>query len=389
MQQRDYRGEYEQHTARTVAQGAWSVVRVILIFVCSMMIVVGIGLYAYQYVLSNYLTPPGIQGAPAQEIIVPKGMSINQLSLLLESKKLVRDAKVFKYLVDFSGYDNKIQAGHYILDGSMTMQQIMEKLAEGQNAAPVTTFTIMEGSTVEQVAAQLQKQGILTDTAKFLSLCKAGSGYTSYSFVKQAIATKNSGQRYYMLEGYLFPAKYEIYVGTSEEDIIKKMLDKTNSVMTNAYIARAGELGLSYDQVLTLASMIEKEGTPDTFAKISAVFHNRLDAKMPLGSDVTAAYAAHKTGFNLTQDDLNSKSPYNTRVIKGLPLGPIGNPSEAAIKAALYPDQDYVSGKYLYFYLTDPNKGTVEFYKSLNEFNAGKAKAQPVWDAYNKAHGIS
>jgi UPF0755 protein len=373
-------------TVRNTLQGVWGVARAVIIFICGVLVVLAVGLYGYGYVDSHYLAPPGAQAAPPQEIIVSKGMSVNKLSLMLEEKKLVRNAKVFKYLVDFSGYGSRIQAGDYILDGSMTMQQIMEKLTQGEHA-PTTNFTVMEGSTIEQAAAQLQKQGIIKDTKKFLELCKTGKDFESYDFVKAAIATKNSSQRYYMLEGYLFPAKYEIYVGTSEEDIIKKMLDKTKSVMSSAYIARANELGFSFDQVLTLASMIEKEGTPDTFAKISAVFHNRLAANMTLGSDVTVAYAVHKTGFNLTDADVNVESPYNTRKYKGLPLGPIANPSQAAIKDALYPDQDYVKGKYLYFYLTDPNEGTVEFYKTIEEFNAGKAKAKPVWDEYNRTHG--
>jgi UPF0755 protein len=373
--------------ARNGLQSVWSVARAIVIFICGILIVAAIGLYAYQYIDSHYFSPPGADKAPAQEVIIAKGMSLNKIALLLEGKNLVRNAKVFKYLVDFSGYDSRIQAGDYILDGSMTMQQIMEKLAQGEHAAPVTTFTITEGSTIEQAAAQLQKQKIIADTKKFLDLCKTGKDFTSYGFVKDAIATKNSSQRYYMLEGYLFPAKYEIYAGTSEEDIIKKMLDKTSSVMTNAYLARAQELGMTFDGVITLASMIEKEGNPDDFAKISAVFHNRLEANMALGSDVTVAYAVKKSGFNLTGDDLATKSLYNTRLYKGLPLGPVSNPGEQAIKAALYPDEQYVADKYLYFYLTNPETGVIEYYKTLKEFNAGVAKYKPVWDEYYKKHG--
>jgi UPF0755 protein len=353
---------------RSALQGAWGVARAIVIFICGLLVVGAVGLYAYHYIDSHYLSPPGAETAPPQEIIIPKGMSLNRIAMLLEEKQLVRNAKVFKYLVDFSGYGSRIKAGDYILDGSMTMQQIMDKLAAGEHAQPVTTF-------------------IITDTKKFLDLCKSGKDFENYGFVKDALATKNSSKRYYALEGYLFPAKYEIYVGTSEEDIIKKMLDKTGSVMSDAYLARAHALDMTYDEVLTLASMIEKEGKPDDFAKISAVFHNRLDSNMTLGSDVTVAYAVHKTGFNLTNADLDSDSPYNTRKFKGLPLGPISNPGEEAIKAALYPDEAYVKGKYLYFYLTDPNKGTVEFYKTKAEFDAGKKKAQPVWDEYNKTHG--
>jgi UPF0755 protein len=145
-------------TPRTVLQGVWGVARAAIIFVSSILVVAAVGLYGYHYVDSNYISPPGSAAAPAQEIIVAKGMSLNKISLLLEQKLIVRSAKVFKYMVDFSGYGSKIKAGHYVLDGSMTMQQIMEKLAQGEAAMAVTTFTIPEGSTIEQTAALLQKQ---------------------------------------------------------------------------------------------------------------------------------------------------------------------------------------------------------------------------------------
>jgi UPF0755 protein len=373
--------------ARGVLQGVWSVTRAAVIFLCGIMIVAAIFLYAYHYVDSHYISPPGAQAAPPQEVIITKGMSLNSIALLLEEKNLVRSAKAFKYLVDFSGYGSRIKAGGYVLDGSMTMQQIMDKLARGMHAAPVTSFIIIEGSTAEQIAAQLQKQKIIANTGKFLELCKSGSAFSDYAFVQQAIATKSSSERRYMLEGYLFPAKYEIYVGATEEDIIRKMLAKTGSVMSDAYLARAAELGFTFDQVLTLASIIEREGKPADFAKISAVFHNRLANNTRLDSDVTVAYAVSKTGFNITAADIASDSPYNTRKFKGLPLGPISSPGEQAIKAALYPDPQYVQGKYMYFYLTNPDTGVIEYYKTLKEFNAGVAKYKPIWDAYNKKHG--
>jgi UPF0755 protein len=370
---------------RTTLQGVWSVARAAVIFLCSVMIVGAIGLYAYQYVDSHYIAPPG-GDSPAQEIIVSKGMSLNKIAVLLEGKKLVRSAQVFKYLVDFSGYGSKIKAGYYVLDGKMTMQQIMEKLAQGQEAQQVTTFTIPEGSTIEQIAALLQSQKIIPNTKKFLDLCKTGKDFTSYSFVKAAIATKNSSKRYYALEGYLFPAKYEIYVGATEEDIINKMLTKTNSVMNDANQLQAKHQGLTYDQVMTLASMIEREGKPDSFTKISAVFYNRLKVNMLLQSDVTVAYALKKSGFNLTKADTKVDSLYSTYKYKGLPLGPIANPGEKAITAALNPDEQTMKDGYLFFYVTEPETGKVEFYKTNADFEDGIAKAKPAWDAYKKKH---
>ena len=181
---------------RTVLHGIWSFTRSVLIFISSLLIVGAIGLYSNHYINSHYISPPGSQTAPPQEIIIPKGMSLNKISLLLENKQLVRSAKVFKYYVDFSGFGSRIKAGRYVLDGSMTVPEIMEKLAAGQPATAVTTFIIPEGSTVEQTAALLQKQKILTDTKKFLELCKSGTSFTKYAFVQDAIKTKDSSKRF-------------------------------------------------------------------------------------------------------------------------------------------------------------------------------------------------
>lgn len=373
-------------TPRNVMKGIWGAVRVALIFISSVLIVAAICLNAVQYVDSHYISPVGVKDAPAQEIIVAKGMSINKISLLLEEKKLVRSAKVFKYLIDFSGFGSKIKAGHYILDGSMTMQEIMEKLAAGEEAMAVTTFTVPEGSTVEQIAALLQSQKIIPDTKKFLELCKTGKDFTKYGFVKNAISSANSAKRYYILEGYLFPAKYEIYVGATEEEIINKMLTKTNSILTDAVMARASQLGMTVDQVMTMASIIEREGKPDDFTRISAVFHNRLKAKMPLGSDVTVQYILKTSKIGLSSDDIAVNSPYNTYKNKGLPLGPISNPGQKAIEAAVNPDAQYVKDNYLYFVLTDPATGKLEFNKTKDAHDKAVAKYRPLWEAYDKAH---
>ena len=373
-------------TWHAALHGVWSFLRGIVIFLCSVLIVAAIGLFAYHYVNSHYITPPGAEEAPPQEIIVAKGMSLNKISLLLEDQKLVRSAKVFKYYVDFSGYSSKIKAGRYVLDGSMTMQQIMEKLAAGEDAMAITTFTIPEGSTVEQTAALLQKQKIITGTKKFLELCKTGKNFTKYAFINDAIKSKDSSKRYYILEGYLFPAKYEIYVGSTEEQIIDKMLAKTNSLITDSWMARAKQLNMSIDQVITMASIIEREGKTDDFTKVSAVFHNRLKAKMALGSDVTVQYVLKTSKLTLTDEDIAVSSPYNTYKNKGLPLGPISNPGQKAIQAALHPDEQYVKGKYLYFVLTDPATGKLEFNKTLAAHNKAVAKWKPLWEAYDKEH---
>ena len=146
---------------------------------------------------------------------------------------------------------------------------------------------------------------------KILELCRTGEGIKDkYDFIAD-VANKGDEGRIYLLEGYLYPDTYEIYVGSSEETIIGKMLDRMNVIYGAGYTSRAEELNMSMDQVITLASIIEKEGKHDTFDKVSAVFHNRLDQKMALGSDVTVQYALGVKRLVLTQSELGVDSPYD------------------------------------------------------------------------------
>ncbi len=371
---------------RTGLLGVWGVARAALIFLCATLVVLAVGLFAYGYADEHYFAPPGEEGEMAQQIIVTRGMSLTKLAQLLEDKALVRNAKVFKYYVDFSGYGNKIKAGTYTLNGTMPMRDIMKKLAKGNQNGKLMTFYITEGSTVEQIAAQLKKQNVFNDTTRFLELCRTGGDFAKdYPLVKKAKETRDSAKRYYLLEGYLFPATYEIYAGSSEEVVIGKMLDKMATVMNKDLIAKAEKADMTPDEALTLASIIEREAKPKDFTKVSAVFHNRMDEDMNLGSDVTALYALRKTGtMNLTTEELNVDSPYNTRKYKGLPLGPISNPGEDAIKAAITPSSKYVKAGYLYFVLINSETGELAYAKTLKEHNRNVAK----WEAYKKEHGI-
>ena len=136
---------------------------------------------------------------------------------------------------------------------------------------------------------------------------------------------------------------------------------------------------MSLDDAVTLASVIQKEGTSESFSKISAVFHNRLAAGMPLQSDVTAQYASGKSALTMTQEDVSIDSPYNTYRVTGLPVGPICSPGEAALVAAVSPDADYVAEGYLYFLLTDPATGVIAYSKTYAEHAALAEQYAPLW----------
>ena len=141
---------------------------------------------------------------------------------------------------------------------------------------------------------------------------------------------------------------------------------------------------MSMDQVLALASMIEKEAKTADFARVSGIFHNRLRQKMRLGSDVTVKYVTGTTRMALGGSDLAVDSPYNTYQREGLPIGPICAPSPAAIQAALYPDEAFMAEGYLYFCSKDPDTGELYFSKTLQEHEQAVRVYAPLWEAYDK-----
>ena len=362
----------------------WRLFRPLVVFACACVLVIGVLATAWTYVFNNYILPPDPTDTRMVEFVVERGSSVSAIARKLKDEGFVRNKGVFQYLSEFIGKGHQLKAGTYELSRSMTITEIIDILSAGDGGTEVMRFTVVEGLTVEEIAASLVEQKVFADDDRFLELCRTGAGIAdSYDFVKEVVDAADEG-RTYVLEGYLYPDTYEIYVGSSEEVVIGKMLDRMNVIYGAAYRNRAQELGMDMDEVLTLASIIEKEGLRSTYAKVSAVFHNRLAEDMTLGSDVTVQYAVGVKRLVLTQSELNTKSAYNTYINKGLPVGAICNPGEHAIEAALYPDGDYQQEEYLYFALTDPETGELAFSKTLEEHNEVVEKYRPLWEAYDK-----
>ena len=257
-------------------------------------------------------------------------------------------------------------------------------LAAGDGTVQKTIkYTLIEGLTAEGMAESLVQQGVLTSADRFLQLCSTMKGVTTNELM---IAPGEAEGRAYALEGYLFPDTYEAYEGSSEETVINKMTTRFYGVISEAYILRAEELNMTMDQVITLASLIEKEAKSADFAGVSAVFHNRLKKDMPLQSDATIQYILKSRKLIFTAEELATVSPYNTYVNTGLPLGPICNPGKAAIEAALYPDGDLLKGGYLYFCLKEPESGELVFAKTLEEHNKNVEKYRALWQQADEAN---
>ena len=366
----------------------WRVLRPLLVFAASFVIVCGLIYTGYQKLDEMFLAPMDAQDASVVAFEVASGSSLSTVSRNLEEAGLIHNHTVFKYMADFMGMGQKIQSGDYELSRAMSATQILDQLVSGDGKPLTTKITIIPGWTIEDVASYLVEKKVLSSADEFLALCKTGESYAGYYFIEDVLSQEDAGERKYALEGYLSPNTYEIYTSSSADTIVRRLLSQTEAAYLLSYDERAQELGMTMDEVFTLASMIEKEAKKADFAKVSAVFHNRLKAGMTLDSDVTVKYASGSQKMYLNSDDLSVDSAYNTYRRKGLPVGPVCNPSMDAVVAALYPDEQYVAQKYLYFCSTDPDSGELHFSKTLEEHQAAAAMYQPLWEEYDRKRGL-
>lgn len=392
---RKYDRDYDHESLRDEREygffwysGLWRILRPVLVFVASLMIVFGAVSAIWDAVDSAFLSP--VDPADETEIAfsVESGNSLTRVSNNLESQGLIKNSTFFKYYCDFAGLGQKIQAGDYLIKKSMDVFEIADLLTTGDGHPLTMDITIIPGDTVENVAAYLKGLGVFTDETEFLNICKTGEGVTDYYYVDELLRAGTADGRKYLLEGYLAPNTYEIYTDATPLSIIRKLLSQTDKVFLSEWQTRADELDMTMDEVLILASIIEKEAKKADFAKVSAVFHNRLDKKMKLESDPTIHYVTGERRMSLRSSDLAVESPYNTYRISGLPAGPICNPSPEAINAALYPDESYVAEEYLFFCSKDPESGELHFSRTLAEHERAVEIYAPLWQAYDAERGM-
>ncbi len=362
----------------------WNLLRPVLIFACSLLLLVGLLSYGWGQFSAVFIDPVNREDQTPVTFTVASGDSLTRVANNLQNQNLIRNRSVFKYFADFMGFGQKIQAGEYTLSRGMTINEIADQLTSGDGKPIVRSITIIPGWGVDAIADYLLKEGAIKDSALFLSKAKTGADFADYYYISDVLQKGSPGQRKYVLEGYLSPDTYEVYTDASVDDIIKKLLSQTEAVFKEPLHARAEELGMSMDQVITLASLIEKEAKTADFSKVSAVFHGRLKQNMALGSDVTIKYITGTTRMALTRDDLNVNSPFNSYTHKGLPPGPICSPSPGAIQAALYPDEQFLQEGYLYFCSKDPNTGELHFSKTLAEHEYAVSVYAPLWQAYDE-----
>lgn len=293
----------------------------------------------------------------SEEIItvsIPAGSSTASIGHSLAEKGVIGSATKFKLYAKLNGYEGKMKAGEYNFSPSMDLKEVMNVIISGKSNT--AKFTIPEGFTVNQTADKLASENLI-DQEVFLKQLESGS--FDYPFMKYLPAGANR------MEGFLFPETYHIYTTATETEIIDKMLAQFDAVFTDKYYKRAKEMGYSVYDIITVASLIERETRVDSErAKVASVIYNRLDIGMNLQIDATVQYALGKQKERLLYKDLEIDSPYNTYLHAGLPPGPICSPGEASIKAALYPEDT----EYYYYVLKSKNDTTHNFAKTGEEF---------------------
>ena len=277
------------------------------------------------------------------------GSNSRVIAKRLAEQKLIRSEYAFRIIVRYRGTGKRLQAGTYVLRRNMTLWDLLAEFEKGQ--VTLVSWTVPEGLTTSAIAELWEMSGFGTVKA-FLKAAESPRLLKRYGLEDKTV------------EGYLFPNTYKFAQGTTAEKIVEMMLDEFKQQWTGKFDEEAQNLGRTRHEIVTLASVIEKEAQfgPER-PRISSVFHNRLTRKWRLQADPTVLYALGNPESPLTKADLEVDSPYNTYKHKGLPPGPIANPGIDSIVAALRPEKT----DYLYFVAI--GEGKHHFSKTLSEHN--------------------
>jgi UPF0755 protein len=365
----------------------WLNIRPTVVLIISLAVVFLFARTILNYGLSKYIEPVDKHDATPIEVTIPVSSSASSIARILytangyDQEGLISSTAAFKVYVDFVGKANSLKAGTYVMSKNMSIKQIVDMLCEGNPARATVKFTIPEGYSMQGIARVLKEKGLITNEDQLYVSVRTGESFANFAFIADAGASSNSASRTYLLEGYLFPDTYEVYADASVETIIIKMLNRFNEVFTDEYLTRAQQLGLTLDQVITLASLIEREAAAaGDFSKVSAVFHNRLNQDMMLQSCASLSYALGVTKYVFTGPELETDTLYNTYKFKGLPVGPVSNPGKAAIEAALYPNEQFLADGYLFFCNQNPAETSeLVFARTYEEHEKNVEKYQQYW----------
>ena len=320
----------------------------VTVFVLLILLGVG-GFFGYRYVESA-LQPVDANSKQYVTVQIPEGANLQQIGDTLENSGLVKHGFIFSLYAKYKDYSD-LKSGYYNLQKSMSTDDIIKELQKGGTPQPqevaLANLTIPEGYTLDQIAqtvGQLQgefKEPLTADAflAKVQDETFISQLVAKYPTLLESLPTKESGVRY-RLEGYLFPATYSIKESTTVESLIDEMVAAMDKNLSGHYTA-IKEKNLTVNELLTIASLVEKEGLKTDDRKlIAGVFYNRLNLGMPLQSNIAILYAEGKLGQNISLADdaaidTTINSPYNVYTNLGLMPGPVDSPSLDAIEASI------------------------------------------------------
>ena len=299
----------------------------------------------------------------AVEITIPENTTLDELSQILYENEVIEFPKVFKLYAVVKEDDQEYLPGTYTVTPMMNYDFLLAEFKEKEVTGTVTV-TIPEGYTTDDIINLFVDRYEIGTREGFEDIIQ--NYEFDYWFVKELEENGIKDGRIYRLDGYLFPDTYEFYSNSSELTVVNKMLRRFSQIFSKEYRNVTKELGYTVDEIVTLASMIEKEaGTTQDFFNVSSVFHNRMNNSWSfprLESDATVVYAIqHDTGERTV--DLFYDTPYNTYQHEGLPPGPIANPSASALLAALHPVETN------YFYFVAGDSGETYFSETKAEHN--------------------
>jgi UPF0755 protein len=320
------------------------------LLVLFLLLVIGAGLGAWLYTGVDRLYKG--YDAPEQFVDIPQGSGSAVIARRLADAGIVQNVNAFRVALWVSGSGRRLQAGEYRFDRPMSPRQVVDKLARGEVSA--TPITFREGLTIRQMAALYESRGF-GEARAFIAAASQG----------ELVRDLDPAAR--DLEGYLFPDTYTLPRRATAEQLIARMVAGFRKALTPDLSAAIAAKGVSVRQLVTLASIVEKEtGSKDERGLVAAVYANRLKIGMGLQCDPTVIYALERAGRydgNLTREDLQFDSPYNTYRYAGLPPGPIASPGRASLEAAAAP----TAAPYLYF--VSKNDGSHAFAETLDQHN--------------------
>ncbi|MCA0986157.1 endolytic transglycosylase MltG [Guptibacillus algicola] len=373
----DYKEQYKENLLKRQNENKTvrKVVFIILLLLTITMAAVITGGYFY---IKNTLQPVDPNSEAQKAVSIPIGSSTSSIGEILEEQGIIKDGTAFRYYVKYKN-ESGFQAGDYSLSPSMTMDEVISKLKSGKvMKESVAKITLPEGIWIEDIASRIGKE-LDMETEEVINTLDdeeyVETLINEYWFLTDEILNEDIR---HPLEGYLFPATYDFEEEPTVELAVKKMLDKTQSVL-KSYQGDVENSDLSIHEFMTMASLIEEEASEKADrARISAVFRNRMEKGMLLQTDPTVIYARGEQSGEILQSELDANSPYNTYQNKGLPVGPIANPGVSSIIAAIEP----ADTEDLYFYAR-PNGETI-FSETNAEHNKVRAKYDEEWDEYYK-----